>query len=136
MAALLDPRLQKQKDVKLLQADLSDRRIQMIEIFVELMKYMYDVTLVIFSERSLTAGLILPLLTRLLNVFKPEDDDRGYRSNLKMAVTATSQQGTRQRLCIIFSRKLQHLTLGQRESPILRQIQKNRRVIHSHAGEE
>ena len=87
IAAFLDPRLVKQKDVKLLYADMSDANIRMCEEYVMLMKHMYDVTKAISSENTPTASLVLPLLTKLIKVFQPGPDDKGYCRVLKKAVS-------------------------------------------------
>ena len=82
LAAILDPRLANKKDTP----DLSDEHVVMIKEYLRIMEDLYEATLLMSSERMPTAGLILPLITKLLQTFSPTPDDSTFVTKLKAAL--------------------------------------------------
>lgn len=86
VSAFLDPRLSKQKEAKLMNAQLDEDVINSLEVYMELMKHMYNATLEISAEKSPTCGLVLPLLDKLIKEFTIKDEDAGSTEKIKKAV--------------------------------------------------
>ena len=85
LATLLDDRVKRADKTKVV-SGLSDSDIQICEDFVSNMDVMLTATLVLCEEKSPTAGLVLPLLYKLTEHFKPKATDSTFVKSLKNAV--------------------------------------------------
>lgn len=84
IAATLDPRLSKKKDAP----SLSDAHITMIEEYLGVMEELYQATTLMSAEQMATAGLVLPILTKLLSKFAPCEEDSHFVEEIKAALHA------------------------------------------------
>ena len=67
-------------------ADLSENVIRNAEDYVELMKFVFDVTVTVSSEKYPTCGLVLPLQAKIMKHFTVSDNDRTFIKRLKNAI--------------------------------------------------
>ncbi|XP_059183296.1 uncharacterized protein LOC131962324 [Centropristis striata] len=75
--ALRDPRIKKAMD-----------RDSKCEDFVDTMKVLYTSTIAVSSDKSATAGQILPILDKLKTKFEVKDDDSAFKRAIKEKVWA------------------------------------------------
>lgn len=81
LAALLDERLKKTAQAKTVQK-MSDDQAN-TEAFVCLMEKVYTSTLALSTDSKPTAGLVLPIMAKLLKHCEPKDDDSNFVQHLK-----------------------------------------------------
>ena len=62
---------------------VSDDDISRCEDFVDTMRVLYTSTLVVSSDKSATAGQILPILDKLRAKFEVQDDDSPFKRAIK-----------------------------------------------------
>lgn len=67
---------------------VSDDDIRRCEDFIDTMRVLYKSTLAVSSEKSSTAGQILPILAKLKDKFKVEDDDSAFKRAIKQTIWA------------------------------------------------
>lgn len=65
---------------------VSDDDIRKCEDFIDTMRVLYKSTLCVSSDKSATAGQILPILDKLKEKFKVEEDDSAFKRAIKEKV--------------------------------------------------
>ncbi|XP_049416194.1 E3 SUMO-protein ligase ZBED1-like [Epinephelus fuscoguttatus] len=86
-AASRDPRIKKAMDRDRLER-VSDDDISKCEDFVDTMRVLYTSTIAVSSDKSATAGQILPILDKLKAKFEVKDDDSPFKRAIKEKVWA------------------------------------------------
>lgn len=62
---------------------VSDDDMRKCEDFIETMRILYNSTLCVSSDKSATAGQILPILDKLKNKFNVEENDSAFKRDIK-----------------------------------------------------
>lgn len=70
------------------------------EDFIDTMRVLYNSTLCVLSDKSATAGQILPILDKLKKRFKVEEDDSAFKRAIKEKVW--TDLSPRYTVCISF----------------------------------
>ena len=84
LAATFDVRV-KQEEFKRLHR-VNDSDINNIEIYLDVMRLVYQMTVIMCSETTPTTGLILPFLAKLQTNLAVTEGDEPFRASLKTAM--------------------------------------------------
>ena len=85
LAASFDERVKQKPEFQRLHR-VSDVDISNIESYIDVMQLLYQVTVVMCSEKKPTAGMILPMIAKLQANFVPCEQDEPFRATPKKTV--------------------------------------------------